>query len=242
MSTKYTDLPLTNFPPTEVAPGGLTPPQLTEWAKSHADPMWSKKDVDSSTILADVAQYQTLMSSGNLSGANAYLTSHPQLLEYFLNAETHNRLSQQITALQRFYLEDFAAFVRQYVNAVPEGSTTVEGVVQLSNEIVDDQTKALTPRGALQGTTVTVGGMTISSGTNLNSVTTPGTHIKTSGSVTNAPSGVNTKFRLVVSRPFGASDTFVYQEMLVDNGLIFTRHSINSGTAWSTWGNPATYA
>lgn len=239
MSAKYTDLPLTKFPPDQAAPSGLTPAQLTEWAKEHADPMWLKKDVDQPTIAQSITQYQNLMNAGNLAGAQTYLTSHPELLEYFLNADTINRLSQQITALQRFYLEDFAAYVRMYVNQVPDGSTSTAGVLQLANELSSDQTKAVTPYAVQKGAVLNHEGEWLGDYFNPNTIITPGTYF--GGAPLNTPAGVDA-CRLVVIRLLNPGQPFFSQEIIDQAGRHFNRFTQNSGATWSAWGNPATYS
>lgn len=88
---KYDDLPLSNFPVQE-----------DDWARMN--------DV-TPNLVSTIEEYEYLLKSGDILGANALIENNVDLKKTIFNADKWNKIRDGIIALQRFFFEDVDSMV-----------------------------------------------------------------------------------------------------------------------------------
>ncbi|MEY8338474.1 hypothetical protein AALB16_10705 [Lachnospiraceae bacterium 62-35] len=83
---KYDDLPLSNFP-------------------VHED-NWARMNDVTPNLVAAIEEYEYLLKSGDILGANALIENNIDLKKTIFNADKWNKLRDGIISLQRFFFED----------------------------------------------------------------------------------------------------------------------------------------
>lgn len=129
MSTKYSDLSLTNFP-------------------NSLDQFTTFLNIVSSDGPL-IGQYQSAMQNGNTTLANQILTQIPQATQKIITAVDLNTLSQAMLAIERFYLNDIEPCIddlhQSWLNTIQQFS--YKGVWQSGTSYVTNNLVSYTTSG-----------------------------------------------------------------------------------------------
>lgn len=129
MSTKYSDLSLTNFP-------------------NSLDQFTTFLNIVSSDGPL-IGQYQSAMQNGDTTLANQILTQIPQATQKIITAVDLNTLSQAMLAIERFYLNDIEPYIddlhQSWLNTIQQFS--YKGVWQNGTSYVTNNLVSYTTSG-----------------------------------------------------------------------------------------------